>query len=60
MFADVMRERLDIVMDEGMLQLRRLSLDHDVLVDFHVGHGCVLIFQTALERPFPRRKSESL
>src|SRR5215470_16405433 len=36
MFFNVSRERLDVVVDDGMLQLRRPAFDNNVLVNFHV------------------------
>src|ERR1700722_18684077 len=46
---DVTRQGLDVVVDQRMGEFARRSINHDVLVDFHVGHGGVLILQAALE-----------
>ena len=51
---NVVRKRLHVVMDQGMLQLTdpvaRLS-DH-MFVDFHIGHRIILLRQPALKTRF--------
>src|ERR1700722_646544 len=56
MFADVARERFDVVVQKRMFESCRLPVDHDVLVDLHICHGNILLAQAALVTAFAAAK----
>ena len=44
----------------GPLAGRRSAVNHNVLVDLHIGHGLILVLQTALEAPLATPKQRKL
>src|ERR1700674_2354279 len=47
-------------MKQRILEPRRSSVNHHVLVHFHVAHGSVLISQAALKLPFTSAEQRKL
>src|SRR5580704_17475159 len=60
MLADIAGERLDVVMEQRMFEFCGIVFDNHVLVNFHVGHGGILISQTAFEAAFAATEERQL
>lgn len=53
---DVARQPFDVVMNQRMLEARRLTFDVDMFMDLHICHRRVLILQPALVLSLPAPK----
>src|SRR5579872_447371 len=60
MLLDIAGKRLDVVMDERVLQLSSFSLDHDMLMYLHIGHRSILVLEAAFESAFATAKQREL
>src|SRR6202007_729767 len=64
MLPDVTRQGLRIVVEKRMLEppdsARCIPIDDNMLVNFHIGHGCVLVFETAFKMAFPSSEERKL